>query len=51
VAVAVRRLPIFSALPLGDHPIRIARWDQIALDDPKHPRLLVPGDELEVSAP
>lgn len=47
--VAVGGLPLFSALPLGAHPIRRVRWDQIALGDPEHPRLLVPRDELEVA--
>ena len=51
LSVAVRRLPIFSALPFRDSPIRIARWDQLAFDDPAQPRLLALRDDLDVATP
>ena len=51
LSVAVRRLPILSALPFRDNPIRIARWNQITFDDPKCPRLLVSRDDLDVATP
>lgn len=50
LSVAVRRLPIFSALP-GNHPIRIARWDQLTFDEPAQPRLLALRDDLDVATP
>jgi len=51
LSVAARRLPIVSMLPAASHPVRCARWDQMDLDDPLHPRLRVSRDALDLVRP
>jgi hypothetical protein len=48
VAGLYERLGVGTRLLLGRHRGGcVARWDQLDLSDPRHPRLTVPFEELE----